>query len=166
MVGPCDVSYYYSSIKSRIEKLSNTYSKEAFIKTIQENAKYSRVKDMRNLEEIDDDDFWSRSVPFILEVLLEEENQKRISSCIEMLISGRSKIVSLSKFRIFLILANMLMCCLPKQAHRYNLSFAELLGTKDNDNPKNRLLRKEKLKCLVNYFNEISKRSIEELDFN
>ena len=50
--------------------------------------------------------------------------------------------MSLSKFRIFLILANMLMCSLPKQAHRYNLNFAELMGTKENDNPKNRLLRK------------------------
>ena len=153
MIGPCDVSYYYSSIKPRIEKLANKYSKEAFIKTIQENAKYSKVKDLRNLDEIDDHDFWSWSVPFILEVLLKEENQKQISSSIEMLASGRSKTTLLSKFKIFLILSNMLMCCLPRQAHRNNLSFAELLGTKEDDKPQNRLVRKEKLKCLVNYFN-------------
>ena len=153
MVGPCDVSYYNSSIKPRLEKLDKKYSKEAFIKTIQENAKYSKIKDLRNLEEIENDEFWSRSVPFILEVLLKEENQKKISSCVEMLVSGRSKIVSISKFKIFLILANMLMCCMPKQAHKYNLSFVELLGTKENDSPKSRLLRREKLKCIVNYFN-------------
>ena len=58
------------------------------------------------------------------------------------MISGVGKIVSLTRLQIFLILANMFLCTFPKQLHRSNLNFTNLMGIMQDDDPKNRLLRK------------------------
>ena len=68
MIGPTDVNYY-GSIKKRFDKVFDYYSKEAFIKMIKENAKYTKIKDLRNLQEIEDEEFWSLTAPKMIEMV-------------------------------------------------------------------------------------------------
>jgi hypothetical protein len=100
---------------------------------VAQNAKYSRIRDLKNLDRIPNDEFWSRVVPTMLEYVNDERVQKKISACVEMLPRKQSKVVSLTKFQVFLILTNMFMCIMPRQSHTNNLSFCHLMSSKEHD---------------------------------
>ena len=59
----------------------------------------------------------------MIDLICNPEMQEKISSCVEIMVNGRGKMIGLNKLQIFLMMANMLLCSFPRQIHRANLNF-------------------------------------------
>lgn len=117
MIGPSDVDYFSSS-QGKLRKLLDSYSKANVIRFISENTKFVGITALKNLEAIDDEDFWGNAMPQMLKYATDEALQDSISSCIEMLLPKYSSTVTLSRTQVMMILINMFLHTFPKQSHR------------------------------------------------
>lgn len=70
MIAPCDTTYF-QGFKRRTKELLDKYSRENVLKFIMENAKFDSITNLRNLEKIDDDHFWSKTAPLLLETIID-----------------------------------------------------------------------------------------------
>ena len=134
MIAPFDTSYY-KGFKRKAKDLRNNYNRDNAVKFILENAKYEGVTNLRNLQKIDDEEFWNRTVPTLLEYAEEDRKQRSISSKIRMLIPKKNQNLSLTKAQVFMVIVNMFLCIFPKQTNRktshYNL--VQLMTITDKD---------------------------------
>ncbi len=62
------IMIYYHSLERNLRELCDHYSKEKVIDFILSNLKHSKIDNLKNLEQIKDDDFWGHELPFVIEM--------------------------------------------------------------------------------------------------
>lgn len=92
---------------------------------MKKNLSHHGINNLKNLENIEDDDFWCFGLPFVFQRI-----QKKISiidNSIRLLPTGLQEVVNISREEVFVILSCMFLGILPKQVHEENVSFGELM---------------------------------------
>lgn len=88
LIGPSDVDYFGSVIKN-IRSLLEEYNRSKFFDFLSRNAKFQGAHNLSILEGINNLTFWNDTLPKMLEYACDQNKQKGISSCIEVLIAKR-----------------------------------------------------------------------------
>jgi hypothetical protein len=61
---------HFNNIKGKLERLEQNYGREEAIAFIEGNLRFHKTDNTRNLEAIDDDDFWCLALPKLIQLLL------------------------------------------------------------------------------------------------
>lgn len=134
MIAPYDTTYY-KGFKRKTKELRSNYNKDSTIKFIMDNAKYEGITNLKNLQRIEDEEFWNRTVPILLEYAEDDKKQKSIASNIRMLVPTKNEVLSLTKAQVFMVLVNMFLCIFPKQTNRKtsHYNFVQLMTVTEKD---------------------------------
>ena len=85
MMSPYDKTYY-TNFKKRTKQLLDGYSKKQAVKYIHQNCKYDNISNLKILQKLDDEQFWSITFPKMLQFASDDKKQKIIAANIIMLI--------------------------------------------------------------------------------
>lgn len=74
MIGPCDVTYFYT-VNKKLRQVCNEYSKSNAIKFILENAQFYNVKNIKILDDLNDQNFWNKTLLKMFTYAADKEKQ-------------------------------------------------------------------------------------------
>lgn len=127
LIGPQHVRHFHS-IKSKLEKLEANYSRDDVIAFIEGNLRFHKIENVKHLESIKDDDFWSFTMIKLIRILIDELSKSEY--IFKIFHTGSTEVATLSRLNILVLLGSMFMGIMPKQMHEDQVSFGELMTAK------------------------------------
>lgn len=80
---------------------------------IEGNLRFQKVENLRQLDSIDDDDFWCLSLPKLIQILLAELPKMECKYL--RLLANSSQVIDLTRLEVLVLLGSMFMGIMPKQ---------------------------------------------------
>jgi hypothetical protein len=90
------------------------------------------------------------TVPIILELLTDQLHL--LSGKLRMLPQMSKEVVSFTRQEALILLSAMFFGMMPKQSHEHLVSFGELMTINERDSCEKTSMRRQKLRCIMNYF--------------
>lgn len=105
---------------------------------------------------------WDNVVPYMAECLYRDCNQLRVRLLPER--CNRDMVI-ISKYHVFLLMAQMFLGLLPRQISTYDLpiSFGEIMTVGENDSVTVINNKQSKLRCILHYFSSILREKEEKI---
>jgi hypothetical protein len=147
---------HFEAIKGKLQKLEHDYEKEAAMAFIESNMRFHKTENIKNLDLIEDDDFWGLALPKLVQLLL--AHLPKLGCSIRMLPPEMSRVVRVTRLEALLIIGCVFLGIMPKQSHEEGVSMGELMTLRQNElNPARAEARKAKLRCFMTYIKVMTK---------
>lgn len=82
---------------------------------IEGNLRFQNVKNLRQLDSIDDDDFWCLTMPKLIQILLTDLPKMQCKYL--RLLANSCQVVDITRLEALVLLGSMFMGIMPRQPH-------------------------------------------------